>query len=165
MDDASDRIRRVATVFSPQDYAVTKSFLEAKGVLVLGTSHNFVMAAAQPDSMGGIGILVPARQAQEAINLLVETDRVDEALPKATSGTVKQRSDGLLAAIKNLLFYNFIDRESMDNRPATRRIIHGEWKNLTAEDEAVKDDGMSNKSQIEKHGVELEQSQKVKLQH
>ncbi|WP_288429321.1 hypothetical protein [uncultured Agrobacterium sp.] len=163
MDDISDRIRRVATVFTPQDYAVTKSFLEGHGVLVLGTSHNLVMAAARPDSMGGLGILVPARQAQEAINLLVEIDRVEAHLPKPSSSPVKQRSGRLLATIKGLLFYNFIDRRSVNTTPATRRIIHGEWKNLGASDEVFTDAEVTATSEIENCRAGSEPCQEVKL--
>ncbi len=130
MEEASDRIRRVATVFSPQDYAITKSFLEAHGVLVLGTSDNFVIAAARPDSMGGLGIMVPERQAQEAINLLIEIDGVEQAPLKPAEAPVEKKPSNLLTSIGNFFFYNFIAGESNAQQSPSQRIIHGEWKKI-----------------------------------
>lgn len=137
MNEYSDRIRQVATVFTPQDYTVTKSFLEANGILVLGTPHNFMLTSIRKDDVsGGVGILVPERQAQEAINLLIEIDKPEPqpVLKAAALKPVKDASTGWLSWLRAVFIYIFIDSGKRENKVSMKRIIHGEWKDLYSED-------------------------------
>lgn len=62
---------RVATVFNAAEFAVTRSFLAAHGIIVaaepLHLINNFSHLAT---AIGGVPILVPASQAGEAADLL-----------------------------------------------------------------------------------------------
>lgn len=64
---------RVATVFNAAEFAVTRSFLAAHGIIVAAEPihliNNFSHYAT---AMGGVPILVLAPQAREAEDLLVE---------------------------------------------------------------------------------------------
>lgn len=72
-DRPADALVRVATVFNAAEFAVTRSFLAAHGIIVAAEPihliNNFSHYAT---AMGGVPILVLAPQAGEAEDLLVE---------------------------------------------------------------------------------------------
>lgn len=72
-DRPADALVRVATVFNAAEFAVTRSFLAAHGIIVAAEPihliNNFSHLAT---AMGGVPILVLAPQAGEAEDLLVE---------------------------------------------------------------------------------------------
>ena len=72
-DRPADALVRVATVFNAAEFAVTRSFLAAPGIIgaaePIHLINNFPHLAT---AMGGVPILVLAPQAGEAEDLLVE---------------------------------------------------------------------------------------------
>lgn len=128
MQELSDRVVRVATVFSAADFAITLSFLEAHGILVV--AQNFVFISNSPHMSNGVGgapILVPERQAQDAVNLLIDADRGAMMLEGEPEPKANRSSKTWLSGLLSLLFYVFIG--NLLAAPAySSRIIHGRYR-------------------------------------
>lgn len=74
-DRQADELVRVATLFNAAEFGVTRSFLAAHGILIAAEPihliNNYPHLAT---ALGGIPILVPASQAGEAAELLIEVE-------------------------------------------------------------------------------------------
>lgn len=67
---------RVATVFNAAEFAVTRSFLAAYGIIIAAEPIHLVNNYSHyANALGGIPILVPASQAGEAEELLTGVER------------------------------------------------------------------------------------------
>lgn len=133
MNEISDRVAKVATVFTHIDFAITQSFLEGHGIVVVDlpttTITNFGHFA---NAMGGVPVRVPLRQAQAAINLLLEADRGDHEIaqekPELEPATASKPKN-FLGRIGEVLWYVFFGSGTAAP-PYKGRIVHGHWKHL-----------------------------------
>ncbi|WP_429924577.1 hypothetical protein ACQY1H_19090 [Agrobacterium vitis] len=84
MREALDRPVCVATVYSEDEFLVTRSYLEAYGIIVgeRGNPSNY-RGVHLSRGLGGLAILVPQSQAEMAFDLLAETEGApDDQEPK-----------------------------------------------------------------------------------
>jgi hypothetical protein len=74
-DRQADEVVRVATVFNAAEFGVTRSFLAAHGILIAAEPIHLINNYSHlATALGGIPILVPASQAGEAAELLIEVE-------------------------------------------------------------------------------------------
>ncbi|NTF31239.1 hypothetical protein [Rhizobium skierniewicense] len=131
MAEFADRITRVATVFTASDFAVTTSYLEAYGIIVVAAPVHLINNFPHYTSaIGGAGVFVPERQAQAAINLLIEADREkteikDEEPKLMTPKTFFDR-------VMELFLYVYVSGGEA-SPPYASRIVHGQWQALGEE--------------------------------
>lgn len=130
MTNASDEIVRVATVFTAVDFSITTSYLEGNGIVVVAMPLNLVNNFQYlSNAMGGVGVMVPARQAQAAINLLIEADRGETEIKVEAPKPKRPAPKGWLGRLSEFLFYIFIGSGAAPPY-SNSRIVHGEWRAL-----------------------------------
>lgn len=131
MTDASDRIVRVATVFTALDFSITVSYLEGNGIVVVAMPHNVLNNFQYlSNAMGGVGVMVPARQAQAAVNLLIEADRGEMEIEVEAPKPAPRKPKGWLARVCEFLFYIFFGSGTAAPPYKNSRIVHGQWRAL-----------------------------------
>ena len=112
-DRPADALVRVATVFNAAEFAVTRSFLAAHGIIVAAEPihliNNFSHLAT---AIGGVPILVPASQAGEATDLLAALRRGERTSRR-----------GLLRWLGYVLFFGLVCGLGVAP-PSSGRVIH-----------------------------------------
>ncbi len=132
MAECSDCVIRVATVFTAADFAVTTSYLEAYGIVVVAKPvhviNNFQHYA---NAVGGAGVFVPERQAQAAVNLLIEADRGETEIKDGEPELMMPKT--LFDRVMELFLYIYIGGGEAAP-PYASRLVHGQWQALGKEE-------------------------------
>ncbi|XUY27507.1 hypothetical protein RMR21_003850 [Agrobacterium sp. rho-8.1] len=132
MGEFEDRIIRVATVFTASDFAVTSSYLQAYGIVVVATSVHLINNLQHYTSaIGGAGVFVPGRQAQAAINLLIEADRGETEIKDGEPKLMMPKT--FFERVTELFLYIYVSGGETAP-PYASRIVHGQWQALGKEE-------------------------------
>ncbi|NTJ41690.1 hypothetical protein G6L28_03625 [Agrobacterium larrymoorei] len=135
MTETQDEVVRVATVFTAAEFAITVSYLEGNGIVVVAMPFQLLNNMPHlAQATGGVGVLVPKRQAQAAINLLIEADRGEKMLegepPAPVKPKRKPRKTGWLSKLWEFLFYIYFGAGEVAPPYRNGRVIHGTWQKL-----------------------------------
>ncbi|WP_421362980.1 hypothetical protein [Agrobacterium rosae] len=118
-------------MFTAIDFSITVSYLEGNGIVVVAMPHNVLNNFQYlSNAMGGVGVMVPARQAQAAINLLIEADRGEKEIEIEAPTPPRRKRKGWIGRVSELLFYIFFGSGTAAPPYSNSRIVHGEWQAL-----------------------------------
>ncbi len=132
MAEYLDRIIRVATVFTASEFAVTSSYLEAYGIVVVAAPVQLINNFPHYTSaIGGAGVFVPERQAQTAINLLIEADRGETEIKDGEPKLMMPKT--FFEMVTELFLYIHVSGGEAAP-PYASRIVHGQWQALGEEE-------------------------------
>jgi len=133
MKEILDRPVCIATVYSEDEFLVTRSFLEAYGIIVgeRGNPGNY-RGVHLSRGLGGLAILVPQSQAEMAFDLLAETEETPDALdletaPQTVENPVASKSflSSVMGSISRLFSGQSEGKaHDADQQRDTKRILH-----------------------------------------